>query len=459
MDGEVFLSQWDSINSIMEAMKQQLNNEKIDEKPTLINAIESLQIFTKNQFEFFHEGFYGDKPYLRESDQYPPQNVLQTLLFQISHDVLMWRQVINQRRSLTDNNGDPINQNELNTLKLADFLANEAMKPAQGYFSTRPKAITYFQKSPAIRVIPYAPVALIGIPYSCIESAADNNGMFTRNLLAIPHEVGHYVFWHGKSPSGERLIEQILDKLPSLDVWAMRWVEEIFADVYGSLIAGPIMGVSAQDLQLLDSQDGFISDDSEHPVPTLRPYIYSKVIHEFYDASANAKWGTFLDNRWNGKLDNRNREMIYKQRNDHNKKIAETINPSHTLEPNPIEPVDTIVQTILGELRLTIFRHINQTKWSQKDLDNLVEDENALYVAFTEHISKLVGTGLGEAPAPELNHTLPKEWNEELQNPKANSLAHRSKILTKDWKRLFEANGWATRGPTDNPPIKTWIRL
>lgn len=453
MDGEVFLSQWDSINSIMEAMKQQLNNEKIDEKPTLINAIESLQIFTKNQFEFFHEGFYGDKPYLRESDQYPPQNVLQTLLFQISHDVLMWRQVINQRRSLTDNNGDPINQNELNTLKLADFLANEAMKPARSYFLFPPKAITYFQKSPAIRVVPYTPIALIGIPYSCIKSDKDSEGMFTQNLLAIPHEVGHYVFWHGKSPAGERLIEQIFDELPSLEDWAMRWVEEIFADIYGSAIAGPIIGLSAQDLQLLDSQDGFIKDDSEHPVPTLRPYVYSKVIHRFYDKNGT-EWGDFLDNRWKGKLETRNRDRTFKQRNDHTKPIKEAIKPDHSLDQNPKEPVDIIIQTILDEFGSTISSLLT-TQWSQKGLGNLQKSDRALYEAFAKHVEALDRKAIDEVH----EDTWPEDWNKILQDRKKTALDHETKILTKDWEVLFEANGWATKGPTDNPPIKTWIRL
>ena len=60
-------------------------------------------------------------------------------------------------------------------------------------------ALTYLQKSYETRVIPYAEVCLIGIPFTSVR--------LTEDLLAIPHEVGHYVFWnsHLKDQNGQEL--------------------------------------------------------------------------------------------------------------------------------------------------------------------------------------------------------------------------------------------------------------
>jgi hypothetical protein len=118
--------------------------------------------------------------------------------------------------------------------------------------------------------VPYAPVALVGIPYSAISSP--------RDLLAIPHEVGHYVFRDGHIRSGRfadsRFSAALQSQFDHQPAWYNDWMEEIFADVYSCLIAGPVAALSFQEIATDSPRSHFTADDGEHPVSALRPAIY-----------------------------------------------------------------------------------------------------------------------------------------------------------------------------------------
>jgi hypothetical protein len=65
-------------------------------------------------------------------------------------------------------------------------------------------------------------------------------------------------------------------------LWGGQWVEEVFADVCGTLFAGPLYAISAQDRAA--GQINRIADlaesDHEHPCIYLRPLIALQVLHE-----------------------------------------------------------------------------------------------------------------------------------------------------------------------------------
>ena len=79
------------------------------------------------------------------------------------------------------------------------------------------------------------------------------------------------------------------------------WLEEIFADVYGCLVAGPVMDIDFQDLQLNRSMGEFTEDDGEHPIPILRPEVYrltlEKILHGEYAAAARERWMDKISSR------------------------------------------------------------------------------------------------------------------------------------------------------------------
>jgi hypothetical protein len=164
--------------------------------------------------------------------------------------------------------------------------------------------MTYFQNSASIRIIPYASVALVAIPFTATE--------VKRDYLALPHEVGHYVYRHGKI-KGKSIPQALGQRLMELDPpsprWARRWKEEIFADLYGCLIGGPVTALSFQDLARQSSRTpiihvpgeylygSFTEDDGVHPVSVVRPYVYTNVLRRMIWA----KSADLLDDAW-GKL-------------------------------------------------------------------------------------------------------------------------------------------------------------
>ena len=137
-------------------------------------------------------------------------------------------------------------------------------------------AITYHRQTATSRVVPYAPVALIGVPVTSL--------LETRDLLGIPHEFGHYLYWNRLRQEGERNLRDnwicddtfrtAIDDLP-LDANdpVRTWEEEIFADVVGCMIGGPVAALSLQDLQRTVSYEAFFSREGVHPTPAIRPLI------------------------------------------------------------------------------------------------------------------------------------------------------------------------------------------
>jgi hypothetical protein len=222
------------------------------------------------------------------------------------------------------------------------------LEPVLAHFKLEgTRLITYFQKNVSIRVIPYASVALIGIPYTTINASKD--------FLAIPHEVGHYLYWKG-IVNGHTIQQELSISVPKNPAWCFDWLEETFADVYGCLIAGPTIALSFQDLQLRRTPKEFIKNDEEHPVPILRPNIYNKVLKGYFGI-----WGSKLDVRWNGKIgessgkrQKRKIENAFKHRNKHDKPVEEAISTAAASRDSAAttKPVDRMIANILTVLDL-----------------------------------------------------------------------------------------------------------
>ncbi|MCE7989417.1 MAG: hypothetical protein DYG89_50335 [Caldilinea sp. CFX5] len=236
---------------------------------TLENVLTALQVFGDDQINFFLDGFgRKGKAFLEPSTLYPPEYVLSATLNQIMHDLNVIGRAWEQRR---EGFASAIMQD---TLAKADQMANQALTPAIKHELLDPAlVITYFQKDTNVRIIPYAPVSFIGLPLTCQTTP--------RDLLAIPHEVGHYVYRYGRVGSGRyagcRLDAALPQRYSGQAPWCAAWMEEIFADVYGGLVGGPVMALGFADLLRAAPREHFIHDDGEHPVAALRLGIYQTV--------------------------------------------------------------------------------------------------------------------------------------------------------------------------------------
>ncbi|HSD83056.1 MAG TPA: hypothetical protein VLG46_04330, partial [Anaerolineae bacterium] len=230
---DVWDERWRALNLTIDTMFKDYG--QVPDAPrlkTLRPLLLCLKAFAGKRFTDFHTGFLGQ--WLETWPEFPPDAVLSSILDQLGSDVAVIDRAIAQRVSGTSLMKE--------RLALADRLAWSALQLAVRSGLLRdeklPTVVTYFHKAPDIRVIPYAPVALVGIPYSCQQ--------LDRDLLAIPHEVGHYVFSHGeygqqplRKHLKAQLAELVSDRQNGYYQIVLNWLEETFADVYGVAVSGP----------------------------------------------------------------------------------------------------------------------------------------------------------------------------------------------------------------------------
>jgi hypothetical protein len=138
--------------------------------------------------------------------------------------------------------------------------------------------LTYFQKTPAIRLLPYVPLAVIGIDLTAVEDPV--------RLVAVAHEVGHHVYRQMTTNYAANVDAQVAQRAAAPAAathypgWLLAWAEEIFADVYGVLVAGPVAGLSVQAMLLAELPGLLLEDDADHPLPALRPEIAIAVLRK-----------------------------------------------------------------------------------------------------------------------------------------------------------------------------------
>ena len=172
-----------------------------------------------------------------------------------------------------------------------------------------PGVLLYFDKVSLFRYCPYTNIIFVGMPYSL---AADDN----RDWMAIPHELGHYVYWNlGSSLTESRkkheelgkrleqclrpsLVEQGIE--PSLvDTLVKAFLvcqEEAFADIVGVWLSGQEFIESFKTLLVTSAGnvEDLKMDDGSHPVPWLRPYMRIYAL-DGDTSSIEREWDEFFE--------------------------------------------------------------------------------------------------------------------------------------------------------------------
>ncbi len=236
---------------------------------TYVSLTRALQGFSQKQFELLHDGF--KKETLEPAGNLPVDFVLRRMSDQMAHDVMLLQMAWHQRIAA------PVDSNCAQTLRLADKLCFRALERAVAHkvLPDESTTISYLQKAASARVVPYAPVAMIGIPYASVgnyEGTGASAGVFV-DMLAIPHEVGHYVYRHGRY-QGSAIPNRVINALTGNNAALAGWAEEVFADVYGTLIAGPVIALDFQDLMIDNNPVDLFYGDGVHPYAAIRPFIY-----------------------------------------------------------------------------------------------------------------------------------------------------------------------------------------
>jgi hypothetical protein len=255
--------------------------------PFIKSLLNKLLCFGANQFYYFYLGFGGEtkstpstaedsQPYNTHANKcgpnepqrlvkdytYPPDYILRAVLDQITYDYEVLQRAMHQRLKGT--------RDQQETLQLANLWAKELLEKvrAEKLPDATPIVISYFNRTTRIRMIPYADVVLVGVP---MTATLPNQ---RRDLLVLPHEIGHFLYWHGQI--GQKSVRAALrDIVQGEFPYIRNWIEEIFADVFGFIVSGEPAIVPWALTMILDNPPGLqVQDNSIHPIDAVRPYVY-----------------------------------------------------------------------------------------------------------------------------------------------------------------------------------------
>lgn len=430
----IWQARWQTLDAIMELMDGRYDNSSVPRMDSLCALARRLRAFTKDHFEFFHRGFGNNKlkwsldpKSKNEYSGYAPDNILNSILLQVGYDLEVIQRAAEQRLIGT--------RRIWETLQKGDELCWRALQPAMNWLPKGTTVLCYFQKSAHIRVLPYAPIALIGIPFTAMNSY--------RDFLAIPHEVGHYVYWHG-SIEGQTIRDRVKGALKASPAYIKAWGEELFADVYGATIAGGLIGLDFQDLLDSTPTQDFLKDDADHPLPAVRPEIYATVLRKRQEAINLA---SYLDKHWEGKLAQR---AI-------GRKTETKIGASKTIEEVSVA-LFTATEAIHKLLDPVLSDWLAGTK-ADASLQPMIVSKpselDALYKLFDAYVADLKVSGevppleAGELDSLWLNWIKSERFFEPADQVPAGDILPAGQ---NGWGSVLVAKGWSTQGPQNIPP-------
>lgn len=334
-------------------------------------------------------------------------------------------------------------------LALVDHAATNIFNKTKKASAPSRNALTYFERTTTIRVVPYLSVILIGVPYTAIQHPSD--------LLALYHESGHTFFWQALTLDDRKQLAKYADNLAQkyapknvpLDDryrWLSNWIEEIFADTFGVITGKAAMLDKWLTLVIQDSDSQLLHDDGQHPPPFLRTklceYLLCRVMNT--DPKSTPKYDQFraaLANR-RGLIDDKFGVMglstglslslhdVYEGMQALADRMFDLIQPQSA--PDALmttaavggtvgKPGFQFSKTALTQLANTPAEQVAPKTWQ----DWLKSDLNV-----KDNILKLIvpirdNTASGTMPATPIDYD--------------------------DWFRIFAAGGWTTEGPHSQP--------
>jgi hypothetical protein len=426
---------------------------------TALIALHCLAAFARRQFDFLRKGL-GPGGAFEIDERYPLAFLLEATARQMSFDIDVLL------RSLSHREGASSSLTMRATLDLADRLAIDALAPAARHGLVEATALlTYFQKSPTIRLIPYAPLALIGIDFS---TTGDRS-----RLLAIAHETGHHVYRQITVNYAAHLDEQI-DALaaPAPETsaerwpqWLLAWEEEIFADIYAAIIGGPAAAFGLHQIILTGRRASLVEDDGDHPLDALRPQILHTTLRVMAEQGASAQRKSLLASA----------DALNAAWQQH---LIERGAPGEFIPAGEDAPValadarsllDTLIREMLDNVLAPLVADGNHTPWSTG-----AEDASSVFTESEAQFDVTCNTLAGKA-LPELSlrnnrrvvsvarfpvegaggeRTIGQTGDPYLDELRSRGLAGES-LEAEQWKAVFLGGDWTTQegGSGIKPPV------
>lgn len=237
----------------------------------------------------------------------------------IARDTELIQRAIVQRVHEVTDKGTYEPSMQAKALLSMDKLALTALAPFRHLLTTQEKIapITFFSQETHVQGVPYCDNAvLIGVRYDqVLQELQDNQtGPLPFELLAIPHEVGHYIYskasvdprqvdwtslkdaktglandesakWQAALNVTQPLTFAKLSATLPVAAKHRAWCEEIFSDICGCIVAGPLAALGLQAMLAARGTEANQVHDGEHPMGVLRPFILSEILNVL-----NAVW-------------------------------------------------------------------------------------------------------------------------------------------------------------------------
>jgi hypothetical protein len=418
-------------------------------------ALRALAAFAHKQFAFLETGLRPGGPFEPDA-RFPLEFLREATARQVAFDLDVLLRTRGQREAAASIL--PMRT----TLDLADRLAADAILPAARCGLVAPTVmLTYFQKSPTIRLMPYVPLAVIGIDFSAIGD--------THRLLAIAHETGHHVYRQITVNYAASLDEQIAEMAaaavtPDLwPAWLLAWEEEIFADIYAALVAGPAAALALHELILTGPAAALTEDDGDHPLDALRPQILHTTLRVLAERGAatlrpeRLATADALDARWQESLAARG--------------APDSFTPAGSETPVALaaagQQLRALVEEMLGGALAPLVADAGLTPWSSG-----AEAGDALAQSLLQFEERCLA--LRETPLPELvvrsdgvvavtrfplkasgdERTIGETGDAYLDALRDDGLGGAT-LTTVAWKAVFLAGDWTTQegGSGIKPPV------
>jgi len=481
---ETWIGKWDTEKDKIDDLRKGIESpDDIPRAKVIKDLIDSLECFAYQQVDYFCNGFTGTslngekgQELFDEDSKITIDRVGEETFKQIGRDITAIESIIKGQQD-DDLCDEETNLTNKDILVLADRLVRDALEPAVGLLPDKrlPLVFTYFidsqpqAKELLIRLVPYADVALIGIP--------PKSDLRFGHLLSIPHEVGHYIFWRGREVRKGSFIDQnSFDHENKMDAvrygLVFNYQEEIFADVYSALTAGPLVALSSQFFQLKKRDGDFFKDDCDHPIPAIRPNIFVNVVERLKDEEESTElkvqygsWANKLGSLWEKLSKDQwiNNHRLVEVKYEKIEKFSEYIKPDSIpmdLDSLPIVelkvPIKYAVNEILAKIGDDINRYSSSNFWTQflnkfkedprsnglDPLPEILKADHPLFQAFVDAVTGLKGDT--EPVMPHSSETLGRNDYEVIQAKWIDDWS-----LEPVWLRVYKADGWTTEGETN----------
>lgn len=315
------------------------------------------------------------------------------------------------------------------SLRRTDHFMRLALWPARKWFQEEISPLTYFTTQPSVRILPYAPVALIGLPYACANLQAAHSDW--RDLLVILSAAGEVALKRGYSAQpGQPSFQDVLQRrIPAhAPSWHLRWAQTAFAAVYACQLGGPLAALYAQERALTLPNAAITQATLQQPAPIITQRFYIRTLERM----GLTEWAASLQERWSRKLGERGVRPVIKL-------------PAPITELEAYRPCDDGV--LLADLAYNAMLRIEAPAWQA-----MFSETPAYPPAQLEHLYSNVARHLAEWP---LTHPPPLLDSQEDTH---------ARQITHSWPEVFVAHHRTARHAapalsTINPAELEWLAV